>query len=161
MVKAGIIETIHHFFNIKDMNEPNSKMGSKGQWSKEDIIASVIKMRLEKMASVKTILDFLMNDLGYSKTQSYEYLKWAREEIKEQYSLMNPSKIEEAIGQYEEALERARAAKDWRLWNDLRKELNKIEGNHAAQKTDITTNGKELPTELVIKIKRRDDDEDL
>jgi len=143
------------------MNEPNSKMGSKGQWSKEDIIASVIKMRLEKMASVKTILDFLMNDLGYSKTQSYEYLKWAREEIKEQYSLMNPSKIEEAIGQYEEALERARAAKDWRLWNDLRKELNKIEGNHAAQKTDITTNGKELPTELVIKIKRRDDDEDL
>jgi hypothetical protein len=146
--------------NIGPNSEPKSKNGSKGQWSKEDIIASVIKMRLEKMASVKTIIDFLMNDLGYSKTQSYEYLKWAREEIKEQYSLMNPAKIEEAIGQYEEALERARAAKDWRLWNDLRKELNKIEGNHAAQKTDITTNGKDLQIgEVVVKIvKGKDED---
>ena len=125
-----------------------------------DVIAAVIQMRLEKMASVKTVIDFLMTDLGYSKTQSYEYLKWAREEIKEQYDLMNPSKIEEAIGQYEEALERARSAKDWRLWNDLKKELNKIQGNYAATKTDITSNGKDLQIgEVVVKIIRKDNEE--
>lgn len=125
-------------------NEPKRKMGTKSQWSKEDIIAAVIKMRLEQMASVKTIIDFLMNDLGYSKTQSYEYLKWAREEIKDQYDLMNPSKIEEAIGQYEEALERARALKDWRLWNDLKKEMNKIQGVYASNKVDVTSGGKPI-----------------
>lgn len=141
------------------MDEPKKKMGSKSQWSKEDIIAAVIKMRLESMASVKTIIDFLMNDLGYSKTQSYEYLKWAREEIKEQYDLMNPSKIEEAIGQYEEALERARSAKDWRLWNDLKKEMNKIQGVYAEKKVDITSNGKDVSiNEVVIKIVKGDDE---
>lgn len=140
------------------MSEPNRKNGSKGQWSKDDVIASVIKMRLEEMASVKTIIDFLMNDLGYSKTQSYEYLKWAREEIKDQYDLMNPSKIEEAIGQYEEALERARRAKDWRLWNELRKELNKIQGVHAKKEVDVTSGGKELSiNEVVVKIIKSDE----
>lgn len=141
------------------MDEPKRKMGSKSQWSKEDIIAAVIKMRLENMASVKTIIDFLMNDLGYSKTQSYEYLKWAREEIKEQYDLMNPSKIEEAIGQYEEALERARSVKDWRLWNDLKKEMNKIQGVYAEKKVDVTTNGEKIGfNEIVVKIIDNRDD---
>lgn len=141
------------------MDEPKKKMGSKSQWCKEDIIAAVIKMRLESMASVKTIIDFLMNDLGYSKTQSYEYLKWAREEIKEQYDLMNPSKIEEAIGQYEEALERARSAKDWRLWNDLKKEMNKIQGVYAEKKVDVTTNGEKIGfNEIIVKIIDNRDD---
>jgi len=113
-------------------------LGSKSKFQKEDIIAAVIKMRLEQMASTKTIIDFLMNDIGMSKTPAYEYLKWAREEIKEQYSLLNPATIEEAIGQYEEALERARMNKDWRLWNDLRKELNKIQGTYAAQRVEVS-----------------------
>lgn len=113
-------------------------MQQKSKFNREDVIAAVIKMRLEKSASTKTIIDFLVNDLGYSKTMAYEYLKLAREEIKEQYSQLNPSMIEEAIGQYEEAIERARANKDWKLWNDLRKELNKIQGVYASEKIDIS-----------------------
>lgn len=135
-------------------------MNKKGAFQKEDIIANVISMRLEKMASTKTIIDFLHNDLGMSKVMAYEYLKWAREEIKEQYDLMNPSKIEEAIGQYEEALERARSAKDWRLWNDLKKELNKILGVYAKERIDITTNDKDMQIgEIVVKIIKNGGDE--
>jgi IS30 family transposase len=130
------------------------KRGTKSKWKKDDLIAAVIKMRLEEMSSVKTIIDFLMSDdIGMSKTTAYQYLAWAREEIKDQYDLMNPSKIEEAIGQYEEALERARQIKDWRLWNDLKKEMNKIQGVYAKQTMDITSNNKDFtPNEIIIKI---------
>ena len=131
-----------------------AKPGPKSKYLKEDIIAAVIKMRLEEMASVKTIIDFLMSDnIGMSKTTAYQYLAWAREEIKDQYDLMNPSKIEEAIGQYETALESARQRKDWRLWNELKREMNKIQGVYAKQTLDVTSNGRDLiPTEVIVKI---------
>lgn len=93
-------------------------------------------MRTNQMCSVTTIINFIQ-DLGYSKSQAYEYLKWAREEIKERFNLLNPAMIDEAIAQYEQALEEARAAKDWRMWNDLKKEMNKIQGNYAVQKVDV------------------------
>jgi hypothetical protein len=133
------------------MGSKTGKPGTKSIYNKEDLIAAVIKMRLEEMASVKTIIDFLTEKIGMSKTTAYQYLNWAREEIKDQYDLMNPSKIEEAIGQYEEALERARMSKDWRLWNDLKKELNKIQGVYAKERIDITTNDTSI-NEVVIKI---------
>jgi hypothetical protein len=33
----------------------------KNDWKKEDIINAIISMRTERMATTKTILDFLMN----------------------------------------------------------------------------------------------------
>ena len=44
----------------------------KNDWKKEDIINAIISMRTEKMATTKTILDFLMNDIGYGQTYSYQ-----------------------------------------------------------------------------------------
>jgi predicted metal-dependent phosphoesterase TrpH len=117
---------------------------TKGAFKKDDIIASVIRMRLVDMASTKTIIDFLTQKIGMSKVMAYEYLKWAREEIKEQYPMTNPAMIEEAIGQYETALEDARRRKDWKLWNELKKELNKITGITNKTQVDITTNGKDI-----------------
>jgi hypothetical protein len=129
----------------------------KAKFQKKDIIAALVKMRLVECASTKTLMDFLGNQLGYSKTTSYEYLKLMRESIKDQYSLLNPSMIEEAIGQYEEAIEMARQRKDWKLWNDLRRELNKIQGVYATEKIDITTNGKDLQiTEITVNIQYND-----
>lgn len=116
----------------------------KAKFTKEDIIAKVIDLRLNHSTSTKNIINYIHKDLGFSKSQAYQYLHWAREEIKEQYSLMNPVMIEEAIGQYEDALEQSRLAKDWVLWNSLRRELNKIQGNYAAQRIDHTTNGKDM-----------------
>jgi predicted metal-dependent phosphoesterase TrpH len=138
------------------MKVKTGKPGQKSKHQKKDIIAKVIDMRLVDMASTKTIIDYLMNVVGMSKTHSYDYLRWAREEIREQFEMLNPFKIEEAIGQYEHALESARMKKDWRLWADLRKELNKILGVYSAEKVDHTTNGKDLPpTQVTVTIVKK------
>lgn len=135
-------------------------MNRKGTYKKDEVIAKIIDMRLNKMASTKTIIDFLMNPtggLGMSKPQAYDYLKWAREEIKEQYSLTNPAMIEEAIGQYEESLEEARRMKDWRLWNDLKKEFNKIIGITTKQQIDVTSGGDKIQGITFEIIQRKSD----
>lgn len=121
----------------------------KGKYTKDDLIDEIIRLRLEECRSTKTILDMLKNTLGYSNTQAYEYLKWAREKISEQYSLMNPAKLEEAIGQYEEAIEIQRQKKDWKMWSELNRELNKLKGL-VNNKIDVTTNGKDLTISNVV-----------
>lgn len=130
---------------------------AKSQYTKDDLIAHIINLRLVENWSTKSILDLLQNTLKYSKTQSYEYIKWAREEIKERYKATNDAMVEEAIYQYEEMLEIAKNRKDLKVWNDLRKELNKITGIYTAEKVDITSNGKEITEIKLIQIKSKDD----
>jgi hypothetical protein len=132
-------------------------MKKKGEYKKDEVIAAIIDMRLNKMCSTKTIIDFLMA-LPMSKPQAYDYLKWAREEIKEQYSMTNPAMIEEAIGQYEEALEEARRKKDWRMWNDLKKELNKIMG--LTTKSEVKVEGTMDINKITFEIINKKNDSD-
>ena len=77
----------------------------KSDWKKEDIINSIIIMRTEKMATNKTILDFLMNQIGYGQTYAYELIKESRDKIIEIYDSNNHSRVEEAMGQMEAMLE--------------------------------------------------------
>jgi hypothetical protein len=130
---------------------------AKSQYTKDDLIAHIINLRLVENWSTKSLLDLLQNTLKYSKTQSYEYIKWAREEIKERYKATNDAMVEEAIYQYEEMLELAKHRKDIKVWNDLRKELNKITGIYTAEKVDITSGGKEITEIKLIQIKSKDD----
>ena len=51
------------------------KNHEKKDWSKEDIIMALVKMRVEKFATTKTMLEFLMNQIGYAQTYSYELIK--------------------------------------------------------------------------------------
>jgi hypothetical protein len=44
---------------------------------------------------------------------------------------MNPARLEEAIGQYEEVIEIQRQKKDWKMWSELNRELNKLKGLHS------------------------------
>lgn len=130
---------------------------AKSQYTKDDLIAHIINLRLVENWSTKSLLDLLQFKLNYSKTQSYEYIKWAREEIKDRYKATNDAMIEEAIYQYEEMLEIAKHRKDLKVWNDLRKELNKITGIYTAEKIDITSGGKEITEIKLIQIKSKDD----
>jgi len=97
-------------------------------FKKDEVIRKVIDMRIKDCASTRTILDYLKNELGYEQTQSYQYLRWAREEIKEQFNQTNPEAINEAIAQYEEMLQLIKKEKNYKLWNDMNKELNKLKG---------------------------------
>lgn len=108
----------------------------KSDWKKEDIINAIIVMRTEKMATTKTILDFLMNQIGYGQTYSYELIKESRDKIIEIYDSNNHSRVEEAMGQMEAMLEESHKRKDYKLSYNIRQELNKLQGLYAAQKIE-------------------------
>ncbi len=108
----------------------------KSKLTKDDIIAEVINLRLKNLFSTKSILEYLEKEHGFGKTQQYEYLKWAREVIKEQYSQLNPAALEEVIAQYEEQMEKIKD--NVKLWNELKKELNKLQGLYAPERHEVT-----------------------
>ncbi len=116
-------------------------------YSKEEYIQKVIDMRLKECASTRTILKYLESE-GFETTQQYQYLKWAREVIKEQFDILNPEAINEAIAQYETIMEEIRLNKDYKIWNDMNKELNKLKGLYQ-NKIDITTNGENINTTII------------
>lgn len=97
-------------------------------FKKDEVIRKVIDMRIKDCASTRTILDYLKNELCYEQSMAYQYLRWAREEIKEQFNQTNPEAINEAIAQYEEMLQLIKKEKNYKLWNDMNKELNKLKG---------------------------------
>jgi hypothetical protein len=108
----------------------------KSDWKKEDIINAIIVMRTEKMATTKTILEFLMDDIGYGQTYSYQLIKESRDKIIEIYDANNASKVEEAMAQLETMLERSYQRSDYKLSYNIRQELNKLQGLYAAQKIE-------------------------
>lgn len=121
------------------------------KFKKEDLIDAVVKMRIEKMASTKTIIkDFLMGECGYKQAYAYELLREARKKIVEYYKSNNEASVEEAIGQLEEMAEDAKQSKNYKLAFEIRKELNKIVGAYKSQSLDVTTNGKDITTVINI-----------
>lgn len=112
----------------------------KNEWKKEDIINAIVVMRTEKMATTKTILEFLMNELKFGQTYSYQLIKESRDKIIELYNTTNAPKVEEAIGQLETMLERSYQRGDYKLSYNIRQELNKMIGLYAAQKVEHSGN---------------------
>jgi excinuclease UvrABC nuclease subunit len=110
----------------------------KSDWKKEDIINAIIQMRTEKMATTKTILDFLMDDIGYGQAYAYILIKESREKIAEIYDRNNNSRIEESIAQLENMMEKAYLNKDYKLSYNIRQEINKLVGLYAAQKVELS-----------------------
>jgi hypothetical protein len=123
----------------------------------DDIINGIVKMKVEKGASNKTILDFLQDDLGYKQTYSYELLGLARKRIQEIWDKNAEAHLEEAKGQLEDMLENSIRQKNMKLALDIRKEINKLMGLYAAEKIDITSGGKEITEIKLIQIKSKDD----
>jgi NADP-dependent 3-hydroxy acid dehydrogenase YdfG len=108
------------------------------QYKTDDLINAIVKMKVEKGASNKTILDFLMNDLGYKTTYSYELIKQARNRIQEIWDRNSQGYLEEAKAQLEEMLENAIRKGDNKLSLQIRQELNKLMGLYAAQKVEVS-----------------------
>jgi hypothetical protein len=123
----------------------------------DDIVNGIVKMKVEKGASNKTILDFLQNDLGYKQTYSYELLGLARKRIQEIWDKNAEAHLEEAKGQLEDMLENSIRQKNMKLALDIRKEINKLMGLYAAEKIDITSGGKEITEIKLIQIKSKED----
>jgi hypothetical protein len=50
-------------------------------------------------------------------------------------------------------LEKAAISGNIKLWNELKKELNKIQGIYAAEKLDITSGGEKITEIKIIEVK--------
>lgn len=109
------------------------------KYKKEDIIDAVVKMRIEKGASSKTIIqDFLMGQLGYKISYSYVIYGEARQKIVELYSTQNSELANEALGQLEAMLEDALSQKNMKLALEIRKEMSKLTGLYSPEKIDLS-----------------------
>jgi len=109
------------------------------KYKKEDIIDAVVKMRIEKGASSKTIIqEFLMGQLGYKISYSYVIYGEARQKIVELYSVHNTELANEALGQLESMLEDALSQKNMKLALEVRKEISKLTGLYSPEKIDVS-----------------------
>jgi hypothetical protein len=109
------------------------------KYKKEDIIDAIVKLRIEKGASTKTIIQsFLMGELGYKQSYSYQLLQEARSKIVELYDTQNKELANEALGHLESMYEDALKQKNGKLALEIRKEISKLAGLYAATKIDVS-----------------------
>lgn len=123
---------------------------------REDIVDAVVKMRIEKGASTKTIInDFLMGQLGYKTSYAYDLYKQARVKIVELYDTKNTELANEALGTLESLYEDAIKSGEKKLALEVRKEINKLTGLYAAEKIDIRGN---VDNKIIIEIVKNKDE---
>lgn len=121
-----------------------------------DIIDALIKMRIEKGASTKTIIEgFLMGELGYKTSYAYDLYRQARVRIKELYDVQNKELVNEALGSLESLYEDAITNSDKKLALEIRKEINKLTGVYAAEKISLSGN---IDNKITIEIIKREDE---
>jgi len=128
------------------------------KYKKEDIIDAIVKMRIEKGSSTKTIIqEFLMNQLGYKQSYSYVLLQEAREKIVSLYNTQNKELANEALGHLESLYEDAIKGKNMKLALEIRKEISKLTGLYAATKVDITSLGEAITEIKLIQVNKKED----
>lgn len=108
---------------------------------KELIINALVKMRIEKFASQRTMLDFLTIQLGYKRTYAYELLDLARKRIGEIFKEEHEDSYDAAVGRLQEIIETASSDK---LRLEATKELHRLQGLYKPQRVDITSGGEKL-----------------
>lgn len=113
-------------------------MPDKGKYTKDQIINTLIEMKTKKSMGIKSLLDYLMNDLGYAQAMAYNYIRDANETIKGYYKDHNIGLVESTLSELESILEYSRANNNYKLWLEVKKEINKISGVYAAEKQEIT-----------------------
>jgi plasmid maintenance system antidote protein VapI len=102
---------------------------------KEQIVMALVKMRVEKYASQKTMYEFLTKQLGYKQAYAYELLDVARKRIVEIFKEEHEEAFQAAVSQLQEMIE---TAKDYRIRLEARKELNKLLGLHRPQRIEVS-----------------------
>lgn len=112
--------------------------------SKEQMIELIAELKTTKSYTNRMLITLLMNDYGYKLSTAYQYIKLASELIGKNYVDINDIEMNEAVGQLKEILNYAFENKNFKLWFEVRKELNKVLGLESTKKIDITSGGKSI-----------------
>ena len=111
------------------------------------------------MATTKTLLDYLMIELKYATTYSYELINESKKRIGEIFKEEHQDSYETAKARLEQMIEKTESEK---IRIDAIKELNKLLGIYKPVKVDVTTNGESINKISVIKLieyKKNDSDD--
>jgi hypothetical protein len=100
----------------------------------ELIINALVKMRVEKWASQRTMLEFLKG-LGYKQTFAYELMAEARKQIVEIFKEEHQEAFAKAVARLEEMIE---TTKNEKIRLEAEKELNKLMGLHRPMKVEVS-----------------------
>ena len=125
------------------------------EYKKEDMIDELVKMRINDMASNKTMLNHIYEKYGYKQTYAYQLIKEAREKIREIWKQDNETSLQEAIGQMEQMAEDAKKQKNYKLAFEVRKELSKIQG-HYTERVEVSGELALKNIEIIINKKNED-----
>lgn len=133
------------------LQKGNNKTGLRA--NKDIIIAEVIDMRIKRGFSSNNIVAYLIETHNIKKSQAYNYIKMAREEMGEIYNEINKDALKDSILLMENMLEKALGAGENKLALDIIKELNKVNQLYI-EKIDVTSGGdkiKNITFEIVNK----------
>lgn len=122
--------------------------GKRHTLAREDVIDSIIKMRINKGCSYATIMEFLINELNYAKSYSYELIRDAKVEINERSIINFGEDLKEDIERFEELYFKAIQENNKKEARELLKEICKLKG-HYVERQDITSAGKAI-TEIKL-----------
>jgi predicted Zn-dependent protease len=107
-----------------------TRKGKKHTFKKNDLIDSIIRMRIDKGMTRVNILDCLQKDLGLSKSYSYELMADASKEF-DNRSIQNFGKdIKEDIERFEMLYQKAVLGGNMKEAREVLKEISKLKGHY-------------------------------
>lgn len=113
-----------------------TEKGKRHTLAREDLIDSIIKMRIQKGCSYGTIMDFITNEIGYAKSYGYELIRDAKKEINERAIINFGEDLKEDIERFEELYFLALKEGNKKEARECLKEISKLKG-HYTERIDI------------------------
>lgn len=104
--------------------------GKRHTFEKNDLLDSIIKMRLQGHKSRTSIRKFLMDELGYSSSYAYELIREASEEFDSRTIQNFGRELKEDIERFELLLEANYKAGNLREARENLKEIAKLKGHY-------------------------------
>jgi len=122
--------------------------GKRHTLKREDVIETIIKMRINQGNTYLTIMEWLMVEQGYAQSYSYELIRDAKKEINERSIINFGEDLKEDIERFEKLYQEALSSGNRKEARECLKEIAKLKG-HYVERQDITSNGKEI-TEIKL-----------
>ncbi len=128
----------------------NMGKGNSSPLLRQERINTLVKMRIEKLCSISTMVGFCMETWGYAQSGAYDIVKEARDHINDMMDKAGIAHIQESISELEEQRESAKRRGENKLVLEITREINKIKGYGQTSKVDITSGGEKITTVINI-----------
>jgi hypothetical protein len=107
-----------------------TKKGKRHSFKKNDLIDSIINMRIEKGMSRTSILEFLKKDIGLSQPYAYELIRDASNEFDNRAIQNFGEDLKEDIERFERLYEKAMLSANMKEARECLKEISKLKGHY-------------------------------